>query len=265
MSEAVERSLAVSPLAQLIVGCDGSVRASSRHARELLGLPTGVRDVPFGAVATADAAAAVLDIVQRACANDVALSFDDQLFAPLSGEPRRLSGGVVPLTDSDGGIVAAALTLDPVVGGLREHNDELLRDNTELRSIADDLRQRTDELNLVAVFLQSVLTSLRGAVIVADNTFAIRVWNAEAERLWGIPRRTAMRSLLSELDLGFPQDLLAPSIEAAMRGEVIDDVEISVRRTAGDHAAYNVSVTPLLGPGASVHGVTLLFVERRTL
>jgi len=52
-----------------------------------------------------------------------------------------------------------------------------------------------------------VLTSLRGAVVVIDRTRAVRVWNAQAERIWAIPRRKAMRSLFDDLDLAS----LAPS------------------------------------------------------
>lgn len=143
-----------------------------------------------------------------------------------------------------------------------EHNESLLRDNAELRSIADELRTRTDELNVVALFLQSVLTSISGAVVVMDDAGGIRVWNAEAERLWGIPRRVAMRSDFSDLDLGFPKSCLDQPIAAGLRGEVSAAVPIDVTTASGRLDPRMVSVTPLLGPGATVHGATLLFVER---
>lgn len=262
----VEVSLAVSPLPQFVIARDGQVRAASPPAREMLGIPADESDVPLSAIVTVDSARRLLDDVELACTQGVPVTFVDRPWVPIEGEARLLSGGIVPVDVGlpDG---AVAVTVDPlgvVAGELRDHNDELQRDNSELRSIADELRTRTDELNVVAVFLQSVLTSLRGAVVVIDPTLAVRVWNAEAERLWGVPRRLAMRSLLPELDLGFDHRLLAGTIAAGLRGEVCDELVVTVVRPGdSEPMTCSVSVTPLLGPGASVHGATLLFVERR--
>ena len=268
--ESLELSLSVSPLAQLVVSRDGYVRAASPPARQLVGVPTGSLGLPIIAVGAAESAAAVVQLVEQACDTGQPSAFLDLQWVPLDGSgPRWLSGGVVPLADPDGTVVAAIVTITPTherALSLRADNAELKRDNSELRSIADELRTRTDELNVVAVFLQSVLTSLRGAVVVADRTGAIRVWNAEAERLWGIPRRVAMQSLLADLDLGVPPEPLREGIEAGMRGEPVADMALSLNRS--DRYAdrsYTVSVTPLLGPGGSVHGVTLLFVARPIL
>lgn len=263
---ALELSLAVSPLAQLIIGRDGSVVAASPRACELLGVPAGSKGMSFASLVSSEAAHVLLTLVDRAFATDEPATFVDESWDPVDGQPSRLNGGVVPLKDQDGVAVAAAVTVDPIDGvadQLVGHNDELRRDNTELRSIADELRTRTVELNVVAVFLQSVLTSLRGAVVVIDTDSAIRVWNAEAERLWAVPRRIAVRSRLSELDLGFEQSLLTASIRRGLRGEVSEDLALVGVRADGADAAYTASVTPLLGPGATVHGVTMLFVERR--
>lgn len=255
------------PLAQLVIGPDGWVHESNSRACELLGVATGFRNSPLTAAITVGSALPVLDHVDAVCASGAPAAFEDELWAPVSGGQWLVSGGLVPLRDETGSVVAATLTVD-VAGlctGLQASNEELRRDNSELRTIAAELRTRTDELNAVTAFLQSVLTSLRGAVVVLDTGLTIRVWNAEAQRLWGIKRRVAMQSRLHELDLGFGQECLTPSIEACLRADVSADVQVEVRRPSGDRAAYTVSVTPLLGPGPSVHGVTLLFVDRRPL
>lgn len=268
--ESLELSLSVSPLAQLVVSRDGYVRAASPPAGQLVGVPTGISGLPVIAVGTAESAAAVVRLVEQACDTGQPSAFLDLQWVPLDGSgPRWLSGGVVPLADPDGTVVAAIVTITPIherALSLRADNAELKRDNSELRSIADELRTRTHELNVVAIFLQSVLTSLRGAVVVADATGAIRFWNAEAERLWGIPRRAAMQSLLADLDLGVPPDLLREGIQAGMRGESVADMALSLNRADPDaDRSYIVNVTPLLGPGGSVAGVTLVFVARPTL
>jgi PAS domain S-box-containing protein len=146
---------------------------------------------------------------------------------------------------------------------LREHSEALARDNTELRSIADELRVRTDELNIVAVFLQSVLTSLRGAVVVLDASMTVRIWNSEAERLWGVSARAAMGSRLTELELGVDLTELLPYITAGLNGDVTEEAAVRIRRDDGEVRRYTLSVTPLFGPGAAVHGATLLLVARK--
>jgi PAS domain-containing protein len=250
---------------ELVISRDGRVVAASALATDLLGVAPDVEGANVTDLVTAGSAATLLDLVDRACSTQSPQRFVDQRWVPLSGDPLRVSGAVSPVKDSAGAVVAAAVTVDTAIGieaGLQHHNAALIRDNDELRSIADELRQRTDELNVVAVFLQSVLTSLRGAVVVLDTTGAVRVWNAQAEHIWGIPRRLAMRSLIGELNLGFDLARLQPTIETGLRGDASADVPVIVTRPGHDPAPFNVSVTPLLGPGASVHGVTLLFVER---
>lgn len=263
----VELSLSVSPLAQIVIGCDGIVTAVSPRACELLAAPQGIGPVPFSSLVTADSASEVLARVHEACDNDAEVLFFDLPCTPRAGAAQRVSGGAVPVKDPAGVTVGAALTfIDAAEGAavVSEAADALRKDNSELRSIADELRQRTDELNVVTMFLQSVLTSLRGAVVVIDTGRVVRVWNAEAERLWDVPRRVAMHHRLHELDLGFDQSQFAACIEAGLQGGVSADIAVSVRRPDGTELPYTVSVTPLLGPGASVHGVTLLFVDRPT-
>ncbi|MEO6712142.1 MAG: PAS domain-containing protein [Mycobacteriales bacterium] len=254
-----------SPLTEFVVARDGRLLTATPLASDLLGVRPDAGGTPFSELVSPDSASALLALVDRACSADAHVIFEGQRWVPLDGDARRLSGGIVPMKNDIGSVVGASVTVNAAIGveaGLQNHNDALLRDNDELRSIADELRQRTDELNVVAVFLQSVLTSLRGAVVVIDRTWAVRVWNAQAELIWGIPRRTAMRSLLGELDLGFPHSELTGRIDAGLRGEVSDDAAVTVARPNQAPAGFTLSVTPLLGPGATVHGVTLLFLER---
>jgi PAS domain-containing protein len=264
--EKLERSLADSPLPQLVVGADGVLGAASPKAIDLLGLPGDAPGQPFETVAHKASGDGLSQLVRDACERNEPLTFAAQPWSGPGGAERLLSGGIVPVRDDKGALLGAAVTLDvtdSATDELQMHNDALSRDNTELRSIADELRVRTDELNVVAVFLQSVLTSLRGAVVVVDPRMFVRVWNTEAERLWGVQRAVAMSSRLTELDLGFDIDQLLAHINAGFAGEVRDDVELAIRGQGGERRRYTVTVTPLLGPTASVHGVTLLFIERK--
>jgi PAS domain-containing protein len=49
-----------------------------------------------------------------------------------------------------------------------------------------DLRQRSDELNQVNGFFESILTSLRNGVVVLDRDLLVLVWNHQSEDLWGL-------------------------------------------------------------------------------
>lgn len=267
MLNVFEQSLGSSPLAQLVVDADGVLAAASPRARELLQLPPGAEGLPFTALARECDGPEVASLVERSVSECAPLSFANQSWTPRKGDNRRLNGGIVPLRDGDGHVVGATLTVEEADGpDLLQHNQTLKRDVSELRYINDELRQRTDELNLVAIFLESVLTSLRGAVVVVDTRGVVRVWNPQAERLWGIARRDAMGKSLAALDLRTAFGVLTPIIDAALHGEV-DDGErvVPVSDAIGNQTSYAVSATPLLGPGGTVHGATLLFAERADL
>lgn len=264
MLNVFEQSLGTSPLAQLVVDADGVLAAATPRARELLQLPPGAEGLPFTALARECDGPEVASLVERSVTERAPLSFANQNWAPRKGTHRRLNGGIVPLRDDDGQVVGATLTVEQADGpDLLEQHQTLKRDVSELRFINDELRQRTDELNLVAIFLESVLTSLRGAVVVIDTRGVVRIWNPQAERLWGIARRDAMGKTLAALDLRTDFAQLTPCIHAALHGEVDDGARVlPVSAANGDETPYAVSATPLLGPGGSVHGATLLFVER---
>ena len=87
---------------------------------------------------------------------------------------------------------------------LQSTNEELSSINMELQAINDELRLRTEELNEVNAFMESILASMRGGVVVVDRELKVQVWNARAEDLWGLrPDEAEHRHLLS-LDIGLP-------------------------------------------------------------
>jgi len=181
-----EQSLVQSPLAQLVVGVNGALAVASRKAHDLLELPPGAEGLPFAALARECGGVELAHLVERACADDVPVAFCAQPW----GQHRRLNGGIMPLRDARGELVGATVTVEPADSGDPvSHDDALRQDISELQSINDELRRRTDELNLVAIFLESVVTSLRGAVVVIDTRGTVRIWNPQAERLWRIGAR----------------------------------------------------------------------------
>src|SRR5262249_13268554 len=87
---------------------------------------------------------------------------------------------------------------------LETMNEELQSTNEELQTMNDELRQRSDELNQVNAFLESILTSMRGAVIVVDSELKVLVWNQCAEELLGLREDEVLAKHILGLDIGLP-------------------------------------------------------------
>ncbi len=98
-------------------------------------------------------------------------------------------------------------------------NEELQSTNEELETVNEELRRRSDELKRVNAFLESILASLRGGVVVVDPEFLVLIWNRKAEDLWGLrPDEVRGRNLLN-LDIGLPVEQLKSALRACLSGE----------------------------------------------
>lgn len=87
-------------------------------------------------------------------------------------------------------------------------NEELESTNSELQAINGELRQRSDGVEDLNAFMESVLTSLRLGVAVVNNELKVKMWHGRAEDLWGLrPSEVYDRPLMS-LDMGLPLDLV---------------------------------------------------------
>jgi two-component system CheB/CheR fusion protein len=145
---------------------------------------------------------------------------------------------------------------------LETMNEELQSTNEELQTMNDELRQRGDELNQVNSFLESILTSLRGAVVVVDDSLNILVWNQGAEELWGLREGEVRGKHILGLDIGLPTERLKQPIRACISGEkphVSLDVEAVNRR--GRQVICSVNVTPLLTRQQEIHGAILVMEQ----
>src|SRR5437667_180926 len=87
---------------------------------------------------------------------------------------------------------------------LETMNEELQSTNEELNTINEELRERTDELNRSNAFLNSILSSLRGGVVVVDRNNNVLIWNYMAEDLWGLRAEEIKGQSLMDLDIGLP-------------------------------------------------------------
>jgi len=145
---------------------------------------------------------------------------------------------------------------------LETMNEELQSTNEELQTMNDELRQRSDELNQVNGFLESILTSMRGAVVVVDPEIKVLVWNQGAEELWGVREDEARGKHLLGLDIGLPVDELKAPVRACLSG-LKEHVSLTVKAVnrRGKSILCQVTVTPLRNRTKTVHGVILITEE----
>jgi two-component system CheB/CheR fusion protein len=142
---------------------------------------------------------------------------------------------------------------------LETMNEELQSTNEELQAMNDDMRQRGDELNQVNSFLECILTSLRGGVVVLDTDLKILIWNRGAEELWGVREQEARGKNLLGLDIGLPTERLKQPIRSCLSGAKDRvDLQMDAINRRGRAIQVRLSACPLRSRSQSIHGVVLL-------
>jgi len=117
----------------------------------------------------------------------------------------------------------------------------------------------------VNAFLESIWTSLGGAVVVLDDDMRILVWSQRSEDLWGVRQDEVQGKHLFNLDIGLPVDQVLPVLRAALAdggrepGVHIAVVQATNRR--GKQITCRVSCSSLLGGDKRVRGVIVIIEQ----
>jgi two-component system, chemotaxis family, CheB/CheR fusion protein len=142
---------------------------------------------------------------------------------------------------------------------LETMNEELQSTNEELQTINEELRQRSEELNSVNTFLESILTSLRGGVIVVDPDFNILVWNDQATDLWGLRAEEVIGRQLLALDIGLPFERFKQPLRECLNGDrQFFEMDLDATNRRGRAIRCRVSCVPLRHPSGTAHGVIVM-------
>ena len=148
---------------------------------------------------------------------------------------------------------------------LETMNEELQSTNEELQTMNDELRLRGDELNSVNAFLESILTSLRGAVVVVDAELKVLVWNQGAEELWGLREDEVRGKHVLGLDTGLPIEKLKQPMRSCLNGtKPHTSVTLDAVNRRGRPIVCHVTVTPLLTRARTIHGVIMVMDDQST-
>ncbi|MGN6380540.1 MAG: CheR family methyltransferase [Gaiellales bacterium] len=144
---------------------------------------------------------------------------------------------------------------------LETMNEELQSTNEELETMNEELRRRSLELNDVNVFFESVLLSVRFAVIVADAQLRVMVWNREAEDMWGLRGDEVEGQHLLNLDIGFPVEQLRDPARACLSGQSTREaLTIDAVNRRGRQITCQVFCSPL-AQGETIEGVVILMEQ----
>jgi len=143
---------------------------------------------------------------------------------------------------------------------LETMNEELQSMNDELQSSNDELRERTTEVSELNRFMESILSSLRAAVMVTDRDLKLLVWNERAADLWGLRSEEVVGQHLLNLDIGLPVEQLRPIVRRVLSDGAVqpaEDVHIDGINRRGRPITVRVTASPLRGGGGDISGVIL--------
>ena len=129
---------------------------------------------------------------------------------------------------------------------LETMNEELQSTNEELQTLNDELRVRTVEVNQVNAFLESILTGLRGGVVVVDGDLVVRVWNSRAEQMWGLRDHEATGSHFLNLDIGLPVAALRDGLREVLSGDTEHrELRLPAVNRLGRSVQCSIGISPL--------------------
>lgn len=141
-------------------------------------------------------------------------------------------------------------------------NEEARSSNEEMESINEELRIQAEQASSYRLYLESVLRSMNGGIIVLDAKHAIQSWNRWSENAWGLRAEETHGTSFEALDIGLPIHLLRDAMAAVQAGreeKAVKVVEGFDRR--GRRILCEVTVSGLLDEDEAGRGLVLLFQD----
>jgi two-component system CheB/CheR fusion protein len=146
---------------------------------------------------------------------------------------------------------------------LETTNEELQSTNEELQGMNDTLRTRTNDLGRVNLYFESILTSLKSAVIVLDLNLHVQVWGRRAAELWGLRPDEVIDKHFFTLDIGLPVEQLRGPLRTCLGGEhEYEEVTLAANNRRGKPINCVIKVSRL-NQDSQPEGIILVMDEEQ--
>jgi two-component system CheB/CheR fusion protein len=288
------------PLAQVVVDARGNLALLNDQARRLFGL--SMRDVgrPLQDLEVSYRPVELRSYIEQVHKQRQPAALREVEWPDAAGALRYFNVQVLPLVDFDDGMLGVKVLFQDVTRthGLEDQvhqarqeletareelqttneelqstneeletmNEELQSTNEELRTMNDEMQRRGDELNDVNAFLESILTSLRAAVVVLDRDLQMQVWNGHAQDMWGLRPDEVVGKHFLNLDIGVDVNRLRQPIRDCLAGQdSTHEATLPATNRRGKPIDCKVMCTPLLGTEKETRGVILLMEEKNSV
>ena len=141
-------------------------------------------------------------------------------------------------------------------------NEELQSTNQELETVNQELHMRNQAFDEMNKFLNSILSSIPGAVVVLDTELQVELWSERAEDLWGLRADEVLGRPFLNLDIGLPViELKTPIRDCILDSNESQTVILDARNRRGHDIQVKVSCTPRLGYQKMTQGVIIIMDE----
>ena len=146
---------------------------------------------------------------------------------------------------------------------LETMNEELQSSNDELQGSNEQLRTRTQQLSELNAFMQSILGSLEGAVVVVDLDNVVQVWTPRSYELWGLRPEETVGQHLMNLDSGLPTAELHPWVRSVVDGQTtaVTGQRLRAVNRRGRPVELRISVSRLQSEQGDITGALVLMEE----
>ena len=137
-------------------------------------------------------------------------------------------------------------------------NEELQSTNAEIHAVNDEMSERSDELQRINAFSESIIGALSAGVIVVNEALEVQRWNAMSQELWGLASDEVVGEPLSRLDIGLPVAEVAALAHRCLDGNPPETATLPAVNRRGQKISIQVSCTPIATPGRVVMGAVIL-------
>jgi two-component system CheB/CheR fusion protein len=139
-------------------------------------------------------------------------------------------------------------------------NEELQSLNEELENMNEELGHRTQELHQLSQRYAETLKSMPWPVALVDNAELIRLWNAAAQRVFGVGAGSVVGvgidSLPVQLELRTALIRRYRSVLQKGKASILHTASLNTRHDLGD---FDVHFTPVFDNNREVEGVLIMF------